>query len=310
MIKRCRRSAMSQQAGNGLLNTTAHAPPRFMTKSRITVSVDSARAGTTATGERESIRPSRTGPSWALTLEVCMIARCRLIVISLLAVLGLLIPAAPAAAASDRLPDFAMARLRGFNLERTTDGRRLLRFSAIIVNIGSGPFQLTARRADTSTTTWAAEQVIFDDLGGTRSVSIPAQFVYSGDGHNHWHFKDLQNYELDRLDNGVLVGTGHKSGFCLPGAPSSAVYAKGGCGTQASLSLTMGLSVGWGDLYAWRLPDQYIDITGLTAGRYRLWATADNGDRFVESNNANNTTRADLEITGTGVKVLRRAPNP
>lgn len=88
------------------------------------------------------------------------------------------------------------------------------------------------------------------------------------------------------------------------------MYAKGGCGTQASLSLTMGLSVGWGDLYAWRLPDQYIDITGLTAGRYRLWATADNGDRFVESNNANNTTWADLEITGTGVKVLRRAPNP
>ncbi len=249
-----------------------------------------------------------------------MIARCRLIVISLLAVLGLLVPAAPAAAASDRLPDIAMARLRGFNLEQTTDGRRLLRFSAIIVNIGSGPFQLAAQRADTSTTSWAAEQVIFNDLGGTRSVSIPAQFIYSGDGHNHWHFKDLESYELDRLDNGVLVGTGHKSGFCffdnwkynlnLPGAPSSAVYASSGCGTQASLSLRMGLSVGWGDLYAWRLPDQYIDITGLAPGRYRLWATADNADRFVESNNANNTTWANLEITGTGVKVLKRAPDP
>jgi hypothetical protein len=247
-------------------------------------------------------------------------AKTRLVLLSLLMAIGLLVPAAPGAAASDRLPDIAMARLRAFNLENTADGRRLLRFSAIIVNIGSGPFRLTARRADTSATAWAAEQVIFNDLGGSRSVPIPAEFIYSGDGHNHWHFKDLQSYELDRLDNGVKVGTGHKSGFCffdnwkynlnLPGAPGSAVYSSRGCGTQASLSLTMGVSVGWGDLYSWRLPDQYIDITGLTPGRYRLWATADNGDRFVESNNANNTTWANLEITGSGVRVLKRAPDP
>ena len=37
----------------------------------------------------------------------------------------------------------------------------------------------------------------------------------------------------------------------------------------------MGLSVGWGDTYPLTLPDQYIDITAVTPGRYRLNVTAD-----------------------------------
>ena len=70
------------------------------------------------------------------------------------------------------------------------------------------------------------------------------------------------------------------------------------------------VSVGWGDIYTRRLPDQYIDITGLTPGRYRLWATADPSGWFQEGNNVNNATWADLQIEGNGVTVLRRAPNP
>jgi subtilase family serine protease len=37
-------------------------------------------------------------------------------------------------------------------------------------------------------------------------------------------------------------------------------------------------------------PDQYIDITGLKSGRYRLQATADASNWFTESNESNNTT--------------------
>ena len=72
----------------------------------------------------------------------------------------------------------------------------------------------------------------------------------------------------------------------------------------------MGLSVGWSDQYSWRLPDQYIDITGLTAGRYRLIVVADAGNWFVEGNEANNTTWVDLQLTGKGApKVLGYGPS-
>ena len=62
----------------------------------------------------------------------------------------------------------------------------------------------------------------------------------------------------------------------------------------------MGLSVGWGDEYPATLPDQNIDITGLTAGRYRLQVTADTGGQFLESNDADNSTWLDLQIKGNG----------
>jgi hypothetical protein len=248
-----------------------------------------------------------------------MFRRTWLLVVGLLLVLASIVLAAPVGAATDKLPDLAMARLRAVQIENTADGRRLLRFSAVIVNIGVGTFELRAQRSST-TSAWSGQQVIFDDAGGSRTVATTAQFIYGGDGHNHWHVKDLETYELVRSDNGVLVGTGAKSGFCffdnyqykltLPGAPQSAVYNRTGCGKQTSLSLKTGLSVGWGDIYTYRLPDQYIDITGLAPGRYRLWATADPGNWFQESNNANNATWADLQLTGTGVTLLARAPNP
>jgi len=64
-----------------------------------------------------------------------------------------------------------------------------------------------------------------------------------------------------------------------PGVPSSQVYT--GCGKNPNtLRVRMGLSRGWGDLYRSSLPDQYIDITGLVSGSYRLTATADAANWF------------------------------
>ena len=62
----------------------------------------------------------------------------------------------------------------------------------------------------------------------------------------------------------------------------------------------MGLSVGWGDLYRYTLPDQFVDITGLGAGRYRLVVTADRQGWFSESNESNNSTWVDLQLKGNG----------
>ena len=71
-----------------------------------------------------------------------------LILVGLAVATGLALGRPPAAgAATDRLPDLGMARLRDLSIDTTTrPGRRLLRFTTIIVNIGAGPFETIGRR--------------------------------------------------------------------------------------------------------------------------------------------------------------------
>jgi Lysyl oxidase len=222
-----------------------------------------------------------------------------------------------AAAATDRLPDLGMARLRDLSIDTTTiPGRRLLRFTTVIVNVGAGPFETIGSRASTSTAQMTVRQRIFNDAGSYRDVGTPAVMFWAGDGHDHWHVRDVEAYELIRLDNGRKVGTGAKHGFCyfdntpyrlsLPRAPSSPVY--GGCGAAADLRVKTGLSVGWGDTYPATIAFQWIDVTRLKSGSYRLRAIADPSNWFAETNNANNATWAKLKLTGSGVRVVAYGP--
>jgi hypothetical protein len=149
---------------------------------------------------------------------------------------------------------------------------------------------------------------------GWVSTSVPIGMVFGGDGHGHWHVRDLEVATLDRLDNGSRVGTGAKVGFCFfdgvrYGDPVAPAYSSSGCGVQASTSITMGLSVGWGDVYPATLPDQFVDITNLAAGRYRLTVTADHRGLFAESDETNNGTWVELQIKGQGQpKIIARGP--
>ena len=228
-------------------------------------------------------------------------------------------------------PDLRMAQIPDATINNT--GTQLqLRFSATIVNVGSGPMELFATRPDAASG-FDVSQRVYDGAGDSALQPVGgADLVWGGDGHSHWHIRDLENYELDRLDNGSKVGTGEKSGFCffdttqfrltLPGAPSAQVYTPGSvCGQndQAATSLRMGISVGWGDRYGSSLPDQYIDVTDLNSGNYRLIATADAGNQFAESNETNNTTWVDLKLTlnhkgkgsgGNKVNVIGYGPTP
>ena len=228
-------------------------------------------------------------------------------------------PTAVTTAAADRLPDLGMARLSSLSIG-TSSGRRLLRYSTTIVNIGSGRFEVRGQRASTGDPGMTLVQRIYNDAGGWRDVSTPGGMVLGGDGHNHWHVRDLQKQELFRLADGANVGRSDKRGFCfwdnvryrlsLPGAPQSPVYQEAGCGGASSLQAAMGLSIGWGDIYPASLPDQNVNITGLADGRYRLVVTADPFNWFAETNEANNTTSVDFELyrRGTRIRVLGYGP--
>jgi len=204
-------------------------------------------------------------------------------------------------------PDLAMARLADIDIVNA-NGQLQLRFSAIIVNVGQGPLELNATRTSV-TSPWSVVQRVYGTGGFTDLPVSGANLNWGGDGHSHWHVRDLETYELEKLDNGSKVGTGMKGGFCffdttvfdlsLPGAPASAVYAPGTVcaqNDQNASGLRMGISVGWGDRYGSLLRDQYIDVTHLTSGNYRLHATADLAGQFNEANETNNETWIDLKL--------------
>ena len=86
------------------------------------------------------------------------------------------------------------------------------------------------------------------------------------------------------------------------------MYPGTGCGTSASLNVTMGLAPGWGDIYPWTLPDQWIDVTTVPRGKYRLRAVANETTGFVESTTANNATWVDIKIERKSIRVLATGP--
>ncbi len=220
--------------------------------------------------------------------------------------------AIPASGTSGPASPYPATRtLTDLKIEKTSDGRKLLRFSSIIVNVGDGPLQVHGQRPDTGASTMTTVQRIFDEAGEPHDAPTDAVMHFGGDGHNHWHVRDLESFELERLRNGSKVGTGAKHGFCFwdnhrYGSEQDPYYA--GCGQPTDLEVTMGLSVGWGDLYRYSLPDQYIDITGLGRGRYRLIGTADADNWFRESEESNNSTWVDIRIRNGRAKVVGYGP--
>jgi len=211
------------------------------------------------------------------------------------------------------LPDLGMAPLVNFSVERRPHGVRWLRFTTVIVNVGAGPFQVYGHTAQAGGEQLVDQQI--RDGGAWTSDATPYRMYFAGDGHYHWHVRDLETYELRNATapNAAPLRVGAKHGFCfydntryrlsLDGAPQSPVYTRCGYGpTDATVSF--GLSVGWGDTYPASLVDQYINISGLPYGEYLITATADAQDWFIESNNTNNSTEALIRITRKGVTIL------
>jgi hypothetical protein len=218
-----------------------------------------------------------------------------------------------------------MKNLSNFYIQKTTSGEKRLRFTTIVVNPGAGRFALRGSRPDTTTSRMAVTQRVYRSDGTvSRNVVVDQSktwMYFAGDGHSHWHVHRLQSFTLRPIVDGTvgnLVGRGAKTGFCffdnyrynlaLSGAPRDPYYT--GCGTQSSTRVTMGLSVGWGDVYSAGMAYQWIKINGLRDGEYRVRVTADYSNWFVESNDSNNYTWTDIRIGGSGttVSILRRGP--
>lgn len=224
---------------------------------------------------------------------------------------------AVSAAPADLLPDLSMAKPTDLRMENHGSERRL-RMSTTILNIGKGPFETRASRRTTATKTMPISQRIYNTSGGTRvhETTEIARYV-TADGHHHWHVQHVATYELyAATGGGPALRRDSKIGFCffdtnpyrlsLPGAPSSRQYAGSGCGTQSSLFVKNGLSVGWSDIYPWNIGLQWINVTGLPAGEYLLKLSTNPYGQFEELSTTNNCnwTRIKIPKTGSTVSVL------
>lgn len=202
------------------------------------------------------------------------------------------------------LPDLTMSPPQNFSIEVADNGKHELRFDTVMNNLGSGDFVVAADRDGND---WTLTQRFAMKQGGTASAPVSASMSFGGDGHDHWHIIGAARYSLERLD-GELEGDrfDSKVGFCmfdsvpqnrdLPGAPDSITHRKAGCGDEESEALEMGISIGWGDLYTSNIEGQYIDVTGLPEGSYRLLLEVDPDGVFQEEDRTNNTAWADFQL--------------
>ena len=206
------------------------------------------------------------------------------------------------------LPDLDQAVPLAISLSRR-GGRDLVVFAAAMDNVGEGPLVVEGTRPTSRTPQMETRQVVSRSDGSDTREALPAFLRYErAETHAHWHLIGFARYEL-RTANGRVARTARKVGFCLgdrydsrrsvrlAAEPAEPVWSdECGKGAAELLELRQGISVGYGDDYPPYREGQFLDVTGLPAGRYVLVHFV-NPDRTIrESDYTNNASSALLEI--------------
>jgi hypothetical protein len=201
--------------------------------------------------------------------------------------------------------------------------QRCLRFTTNVRNVGAGTLVVQLPWATTDGVSGfvpgqcSAEQVVVTSTGRTATRRAgPCEFHPA---HAHFHYKDLVSYNLYRAGPGARIGTSQKASFCLaddeyfgfgttgPNGPRT--YAgQPDCNLPVQdaegLVVREGLTPGWGDVYTWDTPDQFVDITNLPPGTYDLvMKTNPIGDLLV-AGPQQTCVLTRLELTADSVKSL------
>jgi len=194
------------------------------------------------------------------------------------------------------LPNLKPLPAKDFRLEELSDGTIRLRFSMTSWNSGLGDLELFA--GATNAGFQQIHQRIFYDDGSFKEY--PAGSFSWHPTHNHFHVDNYANYSLTEADSpGVSKGTGSKTTFCiidtdridhkLPGASKKRQYTA--CNGQLQ-----GMSVGWGDTYTYNLDGQWIMVTNLAKGDYKLSIDVDPNHNIMEMDDFDNSSYVLLHI--------------
>lgn len=208
---------------------------------------------------------------------------------------------------------------------------RCLRFTSEVDNVGPGTLQLrvpwiaaAGPSAGFVPGQCEAQQVVTYSDGSQRTR--PAGSCEWHATHAHFHYRDYVEFSLHAVNADGSVGTevasSLKESFCLaddgyfgfgtPGPNGPRRYVgQPDCnvpGTPptpaADLWVTMGNSPGWGDIYTWDTPDQYIDISATPPGTYDIQARANPAGALLLGDAGRTCAATRIRLTPDSVQVV------
>jgi hypothetical protein len=209
-----------------------------------------------------------------------------------------------------------------FLSEMVEDGAETcLRFDQIIANRGEGPVEIawdvpTGSTPDADAPPFPVSQRIYESDGAF--TDRPGGTVSYHAVHGHYHYSSFANALLWRSDRrGAKLGNtplkaSHKVSFCMAdiridawgekGDGPRKYYAPDCLFPSASDGVTdqyrQGINNGWADVYDWYIPDQYIEVTGVPSGYYRLEFCADPFNEIEEEREDNNCVVNHIRLSG------------
>ena len=217
----------------------------------------------------------------------------------------------------------------------TNPAQRCLRFTTNVRNVGAGPFDIRIP--------WAESTGDAVSSGFVAGQCVAQQGVHRVDGavlmrsaggclwhaaHAHFHYRDLVAFSLhaagkDRRAIGRRVASSVKASFCLAddeyfgfgtaGPNGPRVYVgQPGCNEPSEVAadavrVAEGITPGWGDVYTWDTPDQYIDITNLSPGRYALVEKTNPSGVILVAGPQTTCSATFLDLTATTVRMLKQS---
>ncbi|MEA2353847.1 MAG: hypothetical protein QOJ14_2261, partial [Thermoleophilaceae bacterium] len=253
--------------------------------------------------------------------------------IGLTALLALVCSAAIAGAAgpTDLLPDLVAdppANPQVVDYDYGNGSRDLLlRFDGYVHNAGAGALDVRGARA-TNTDPMTPLQRVYRSDASYHDVAMPgAELTYTtADGHNHFHLQRLARYSLWASDKSAEIAPAMKVGFCLEDSehvdgfgPGSIVYTGNAwCehNNPNALSTHEGVSSGWRDTYPAYLEFQYVVVSDVQPGAYRLREDIDTDggpDGIVHESNESNVpawSAPGVTVPGYAAKAVTAPATP
>lgn len=203
-------------------------------------------------------------------------------------------------------PDITEEAPRHLSLQRAQQ-KEMLRFSSTHWNEGPGTLQIRGggqtapcqvEEAGTlidSICTYSTQEIL--NAAGQVVYTQPAGVAVFHPTHHHWHQDKVADFVLRAGSlTGPIVGQATKVTYCLidfdavTGLSNEKTYIDCNADLQ-------GISPGYGDEYHHSTPGQEIDVTTVPAGIYYLTHEADPSNKWLESNDTNNTSWVKFRLT-------------